>query len=160
MVHNQNIDNLEIREKHQFLRCQPYELPCQSLFFALITYKLITEDSICNIHKDQRRVFDLKNFEMVHLSNIRSFEGGDAEDDIEPWVDNLNQFGPRARFTGEFQLASKVVDINKALMEDQDMLQEFKKDTSASDMSNKADSFQGSTTKDTISESTMKAQNL
>lgn len=41
------------------------------------------------------------------------------------------------------------MEINKVIMEDHDM-QEFKKDTSASDISQKENSYQGSASKDTF----------
>ena len=65
-------------------------MPCQSLFFALITYRMIVDESICNVHKNQRISLELKNFELVHLSNIREFGGSDLDGDIEPWVENLS----------------------------------------------------------------------
>lgn len=102
VVHNQNLDVLETRNKNDFIQCLPYELPCQSLFFALLTYKAISEDSIGQIHLPQKIAYDLKNFELVHLSNIRNLGEGDIEDDIEPWCDTLTDFGNRAKFSGGF----------------------------------------------------------
>lgn len=102
---------------------------------------------------------ELKQFEMVHLNNIKNYGEGTVEDDIEDWVDNLNEFGNRAKYAGDFQLASKAIEINRAILEDHDM-QEFKKDTNTSDLSAKTDSLQGSTSKEAFITDPIKLQQL
>lgn len=44
VVHNLTIDKIELRNKKEFLSSYPFEIPCASLFTALVFYKEISEE--------------------------------------------------------------------------------------------------------------------
>ena len=72
LAHNITIDKIEVIDKVRFLSCHPYELPCQSLFFALLIYELVLNSCFNCLFQDQMiKSYELKNVEFVHLSNIK-----------------------------------------------------------------------------------------
>jgi hypothetical protein len=80
-VHNLNFDKLEIHTKTEFLTQYPYEVPCQSLFSALLHYQEIAHQ-INGVVKAE--IFDMKTFQLVHLKNIK---GGAFNDEFDMDLD-------------------------------------------------------------------------
>ncbi len=69
VVHNMDIDRQEVHKKSSFLTQFPYEMPCQSLFSALIHYQNITSQINRTLH--QCEALRLTGYQLVHLRNIK-----------------------------------------------------------------------------------------
>lgn len=54
----------------------PYELPCLSLFFALLKYREVIKELSWMASNE----LELNSFRFVHLDNIRRSEGGGSAD--------------------------------------------------------------------------------
>jgi hypothetical protein len=93
-VHNMNLDKLERVHRKEFLRSYPYELPCQSLFFALLHYQRIMDHSIKSVYRSELSSMSIKNIEFVHLSNIKNnFDSGCPDDDLISSFQRINSLG-------------------------------------------------------------------
>lgn len=78
----------EIVEPGRLVWCpQPYELPCQSLFFALLKYREVADDinmiPVATSGTDSEAAAyscNLESFRFVHLDNIRRPGAAPAEE--------------------------------------------------------------------------------
>ena len=73
LVHNLEIDKVEVHDKKDLLSSYPYEVPCQSLLSALLNY----QSSIDLIRELFGMVnsFDLCSYQLVHLKNLSDRKG-------------------------------------------------------------------------------------
>ena len=77
MVHNLNIDKVEVHEKTSFLSSYPHEVPCLGLMSALLNYQKLS-DEVRGIYSSMGQ-FDLASYQLVHLKNLTDRKGDIAE---------------------------------------------------------------------------------
>ena len=71
VVHDQNTDQIILRNKHDLLSSLPFEVPCHGLIMSVLYYQLIVDSQFKGLFSNSLEELELYSFELVHLQQIK-----------------------------------------------------------------------------------------